>query len=185
MAKRKGKIPAEQGKVGYGRPPAEHRFKPRKSGNPKGRPPSAGSTLIEWLNILAGKDFTEAQIRRIARDKRSPWTKRAAAERVLRTLEAGDLADFQPYLEGTKTLEDLRDDGLNTELVKKGKTTVRTDKDGTETQTREIELHDRSGADFDRIADRTEGKPTQRMEMEGTGVPLAVQIVTPMTKKAE
>ncbi len=32
-----GSMPAAQG-TGYGRPPAEHRFRPGRSGNPKGRP---------------------------------------------------------------------------------------------------------------------------------------------------
>ena len=84
-------------------PPAEHRFKPGESGNPRGRA-SAGAALIDWLNIFATQHLAEDELRSIARDHRSPWPRRAAAERALRTLEAPDLADLQDYLETGKSL---------------------------------------------------------------------------------
>jgi hypothetical protein len=96
------------------------------------------------------------------------WAKRTAAERMIRTLEAGDLADFAPYLAGEKSLAELKAAGVNTEIVKKAKVKVRTTENGTETE-REIELFDRAGADFDRVLDRTEGKPRQTMEIENAG----------------
>lgn len=39
--------PPPQAGVGYGRPPAEHKFKPGKSGNPRGRPRKAQPAKIE------------------------------------------------------------------------------------------------------------------------------------------
>jgi hypothetical protein len=50
----------------------------------------------------------------------------------------GDLADFQAVIEGTRTLEQLRSAGVNTE-VKRFRVTSRGD--------RELELHDRAGDD--------------------------------------
>lgn len=160
MAEKK-KIPAKQGRGRGGVPPVEHRFKPGESGNPKGRPPNAGATLREWVNLLAGGDATEDELRRMARDKRLPWTKRAACERILRTLEAGDLADFAEVVSGQKTLVELKKAGVNTEMVKK----LKVGKEGEV----EIELHDRAGEDFDRICDRTDGRPTQRVDVKHDG----------------
>ena len=39
-----GAAPGGTAPIGYGRPPAEHRFKPGQSGNPKGRPRRGHST---------------------------------------------------------------------------------------------------------------------------------------------
>jgi len=131
-------------------------FKPGQSGNPAGRK-TAGATIREHMNAMAEADLTETQLRTIARGKNEPWPRRAAAERILRTLEAGDLADFQTVIAGEKTLAELRDEGVNTELVKK----VKPVEHGVE-----IELFDRAGGDVDRIMDRTEGKPKQTREIK-------------------
>jgi len=154
-------------------PPVEYQFKPGQSGNPAGRK-TAGASLQEWLNRLAEQDLTEAALRRIARDEKLGWTKRAAAERILRLLEAGDLADFAGLLSGEHKLEDLRGLGINTEVVKKFKQKTRKQVTGVgeerqveEIIEREIELHDRAGADFDRICDRTEGRPRQSVTHDG------------------
>ena len=43
--------------VGYARPPAEHRFQPGQSGNPRGRPPKArnfNSVVVEVLDRSTG-----------------------------------------------------------------------------------------------------------------------------------
>jgi hypothetical protein len=151
-------------------PPLEHRFKPGQSGNPAGRP-CAGATIKEHINVMAASDLSESDLRAIARDAKAPWTKRAAANRILRTLETPDLADFQDAVDGVADLQSLRASGLNTEVVKKMKVKTKTYKDPstespvTETE-REIELFDRAGEDFDRIIDRTVGKPTQHETSE-------------------
>lgn len=153
-------------------PPPEHRFPPGQSGNPAGRP-TAGASVREWLNVLADKDLSEDEIRAIARDKKASWTKRTAAERMLRTLEAGDIADFAGLLSGENRLEDLRGMGINTEVVKKFKQKTRKVSVGNgeteEVIEREIELHDRAGDDFDRICDRTEGRPKQEITQHVDG----------------
>lgn len=153
------------------RPP----WKPGESGNPEGRP-AAGASIKEFTNILQG--MTELEVRAIARDKSAPVFKRAAAERWLRSIEVCDIADFQAVLQGgesAKTLEQLRREGVNTEVVKK----LKYGKDGPE-----IELHDRSGEDFDRICDRTDGKPTESLNIAGAGgAPLSVEIITPMSRR--
>jgi hypothetical protein len=139
--------------------------------------------MREWINSLAAAELTEAQLRRVARDKKAPALKRAAAERLIRLVEAGDMADFEPYLAGEKSLEDLRRSGINTEVVKKAKARSYSNKDGGLVVEREVELHDRAGVDFDRVCDQTDGKPTQRVEMGGIAVPTVIEIITPLTRQ--
>jgi hypothetical protein len=135
-------------------PPA----KPGEVRNPKGRT-TAGASIREYMNAMAEAELTETELRTIARSKVQPWTRRAAAERILRTLETGDVADFLPVVEGKKTLKELRDEGINTEVVKK----IKPSEHGVE-----IELHDRAGADVDRIMDRTDGRPKQTVDVNNT-----------------
>lgn len=141
-------------------PPASTRWQPGQSGNPSGRK-NAGASIRNWINDLS--HLTEPQLRKLAANKRAPWTKRAAAERMLRTLESGDLADFTAVTRGEKTLDELRAAGVNTAVVKKVKVKRRTIRAGDEVIGEEVEgeveLHDRAGDDFDRILDRTIGKP--------------------------
>lgn len=147
-------------------------WKKGQSGNPKGRP-TAGATLREWLNIFADQNLTEKALRKIARDPVVPWPKRAAAHRVVRMLESGDLADFSGLLRGENNLEDLRGMGINTEVIKKLKQKTRVvptgDGSSEEIIEREIELHDRAGLDFDRVFDRTEGRPSQAVDLTSGG----------------
>lgn len=161
-------------------PSTVHAFKPGESGNIAGRPPNAGSSVLEWVNKLAAADLGEDDLRRVARDRAAPWRKRTAALRMLRTMECGDIADFQPLLNGRMDLVELRDSGVNTELVKKFKVKTHTemiDEEEVEIVERELELHDRSGDDFDRILDRTNGRARQTVEVEGAGgVPLALTV---------
>lgn len=172
---RKKKLPAVQGEksyeVGNCRPPLETQFKPGQSGNPAGRPPALGSSVIEWANQLGHQGLSEDALRVIARDKAEPFPKRAAALRCLRLIEAADLSDFSAVLRGDQSLEELRAAGTNTEVVKKIKQRTRKINVGDgkfeDEIEREIELYDRSGSDFDRLLDRTIGKPTQAVELTG------------------
>jgi hypothetical protein len=137
------------------------------SGNPGGSR-KAGAYVEEFVNALAHAavehGLTEDDLRAIARDKEQPWPKRAAAERIIRSIEAGDLADFDEWLSGqVSELSTLRRRGINTEVVKKAKVKIL---EGGVVE-RELELHDRAGTDFDRIMDRTQGKPTQKIEHAG------------------
>jgi hypothetical protein len=141
--------------VGYCNPPVEHRFKPGHK-FAKGRPRNAGSSIRECVNALIARGMTEAQLRRVARSKRRPAQWRAAAERVLRMLEHGDVRDFEAFLNGTKTLDQLHAEGVNTEAVKSAQ--VYMGKDGNITS-RKIELWDRSGDDSDRVVNHTDGTP--------------------------
>lgn len=168
-AKNKPRTPEEQVRKGEF-PSRKDQFPPGVSGNPNGRK-TAGASLCEWLNSFAEQELTEADLRVIARDVKAPWTKRAAAERVLRTMEAGDVADMGPLLDGSMSPEQLREAGINTAVIKKIKTKTRTlyrgnEAEGVEVE-REVELHDRAGVDFDRIADRTAGKPINRVDVAG------------------
>ena len=84
-----------------------------------------------------------------------PPARRQAAIRMLQMLEHPDLADYEDLLHGQVTLKQLRDAGVATDAIKKFKPT----KDGIE-----IELHNRSGEEFDRILNRTLG-PAQPIEL--------------------
>lgn len=152
-------------------PPVEHRFKPGQSGHPAGRK-SAGATVREQINRLAEQDLSEDELRQIARSKKLGWTLRFAAEHILRGLEHGDIADFAGLLRGENNIEDLRGMGINTEVVKKLKQKTRKVNVGDgkieEVIEREIELHDRSGAGFDRIVNQTAGMPKQMVEADIT-----------------
>ncbi len=137
--------------------------------NPKGRP-SAGINAQEWLNAL--QDTPEDELRRIASNKQESPIKRGAANRLLLFIERTDLADFEEVLDGAQSLKQVRESGINTEVLKKVKVKTRTipgrnnEADTIEVE-REIELHNRSGEEFDRICDRTDGKPNQRMTHDG------------------
>jgi hypothetical protein len=148
--------------------------------NPFGRSVgTAGASLREWLNAFSDGNLGGAELRKIALDEAEPWTKRAAARRALRTIEGGDLSDFDAYLSGAKTLVELRESGVNTEMVKKAKARVITTKAGDQIVERELELFDRSGDDFDRVANRTEGLPKTRVEATGTITVQAVRFIIP------
>jgi len=67
-------------------------------------------------------------------------------ERVLARLAAvaftADLADWEPFLRGEQSLEELRKGGLDTRLLKRAKVTERTAEGATVTTHREIEMAD-------------------------------------------
>jgi hypothetical protein len=148
-------------------------FEPGQSGNPEGRK-SAGAYIKEWLNSLAS--LTLEEVAKVAKDKTAPAAKIIAAERILRAAEQPDLADFEGYA----TLKAARKAGLRTEAVKRLK--IRKRDDGT--TEREIELHDRAGADFDRMMDQTDGKPKQTTEVT-VNLPQSVEFRTPGMSPAQ
>lgn len=146
---------------------------------------SAGKTIREWINVLAQKDLTEAQLWKIVRDPNEPWTRRSAATRIVRSLERGDLADMENVLDGSMSLRDLRATGYNTEVVKKVKKKNLRSPDGEKIgEEIEVELFDRSGIDFDRIVEKTDGKDTQRIETEGT-LNVNIPVAGPLRSLAE
>jgi hypothetical protein len=162
------KSTADQRKANAGRPENLKPFPPGVSGNPAGRPRNAGASFKEWCNILNAANASDAELRRIAKHDPEP-ARRAAALWLIRLSEVPDLAEFEEFLLGKKTLAQLREEGKDTSMLKKAKISSK----GVE-----IELHDRSGEAIDRIADRTDGKPSQAVEVSGN-LPQAIQILFP------
>jgi hypothetical protein len=159
--------------IGAGRggniPPVGTRWQPGRSGNPKGRPPSAGKSIVEALNQLVADDVLEDELRKLARGRRVAPVKRIAAGLLLQALEHGDLADFDGLIFGEAQLEELRAIGIDTAVVKRFTRRIHTKirRDGTVEKdvSVTIELHDRSGRAFDRIMDRTLGRATHRISL--------------------
>lgn len=153
-------------------PPPDKRFKPGESGNISGRAKNAGATISEQLNILThDEEMDEEGLRNMARGARVPIAKRIAARQLLRTIEAGDIADYAKLLEGQETLEQARERGVNTSLIKKIKRKSHYEKDEDDEPLlhteAELELHDRVGDSFDRVCDRTDGRPRQAVDVTG------------------
>jgi hypothetical protein len=118
----------ESTQVGYGKPPREHRFKPGKSGNPKGRPKGAKNESTILRDILTRKitNRSGGRVRkisvlegihlRIADDALKGNTKSAAfilnrhAALVSGELQPQDLGDddrevLEAFAQRTKTVE--------------------------------------------------------------------------------
>ena len=136
------------------RPPWTPLDAPRDQGRP-----SAGASIRDMINVYAAAGLSREQLREIAEDGKD-FIRSAAALRALRMIEMGNISQFEPWLKGEKTMVELAAEGVNIDLVKKAKIS---DKGG-----REIELYDRSGADFDRVLDRTEGKAHQQTSVDLT-----------------
>ncbi len=145
-----------------------------QSGNPNGRK-TLGAYVVEWCNALANRGVNEKELRRLAKNRSCNGTLRIAAQRMLRLMEDPDMADFEPLLDGQKCMKELRHDGVDTRVIKKVKSKTRSIPQGDnppiiETE-REIELHDRSGDEFDRVLDKSIQLPA------GVGTPLSVTIM--------
>ena len=165
-------------------PPIEHRWRPGQSGNPAGRR-AAGAYLTEYINSLALSRPTEEELRRIVRDPREDHLRRVAAERLLR-MRMPPLADYAGLVNGTETLQQLEARAVDTAIVKKLKERQEYNANGELVAvTRELELHNLAGEEFDRVADRTEGRPTQKIDLDASPLPPIVQIITPLTRMAE
>lgn len=140
-----------------------------------GRPKNLGLSIRERMNEMA--EWTEDQVRRVARKASTPVNQRIAAERILMALDVGDLADFEEYLAGETNLRDLRKT-RPTAVIKRASTRIRVHEDGRETVEREIELHDRSAQAFGNLMDRTLGRIGPAPDPTATG-PIDVTIQFP------
>ena len=151
-------------------PPMATRFQPGRSGNPKGRPPAAGKSIIEAINQLVADGVLEDDLRKLARSRREKPVKRIAASLLLQALEHGDMADFNDLMFGETQLDELRARGIDTAVIKRFTRRVRTKtrRDGTveKNVSVTIELHDRSGKAFDRIMDRSVGRARRRLRAQ-------------------
>lgn len=156
-------------------------WQPGQSGNPKGRPKNLGATVLEHLNGLGAAGLTKQQLEAIRDDETEGFVKRAAAVRAIRLIEAPDIADYSDLITGRKTLKQLRRTGVSTAAIKKLKPVP--DKDGG-LLGYEVELRDTSGQEFDRLLDRTDGKPVQRI-VEDVKLPVRVEFTTPLTRLRE
>jgi len=122
-----------------------------KGKSPKGGRPSAGASIRNVMNTLVGSGAGEKSLKKIARDKDEPVVRRMAAIQLLKAVEVDDLADFDGYIDGSYTLSDLRDKGIDTSVVKRAKVSIRHFKEGESETTREVEVRDRASDALDKI----------------------------------
>jgi len=108
----KDKGPRRAGRIGFGRPPIEHRFKPGQSGNPKGRPKKKQdeAAMLEMAKLVmdeAGRPVTarigdktvtlpalEAMLRNLM--KQALQGDRHAQSMILKLFEKAEQARAQP-----------------------------------------------------------------------------------------
>lgn len=126
------------------------------------QPGQSGRTYTlgaEMLNLMhSWRKKTPADMHRILASPESTLAMRGAAIRLLQLAERPDMAQFEAYIDGQKNLDQLAKSGVDTGQIKR----LRRSKEA-----REIELHDRSGEEFDRAVDRTHGKPMQAIRVDG------------------
>ncbi len=119
--------------------------------------------VARYFNGMSRRKLHHTKLRAIVRNVNLPQLKRAAAERLLRTVDSVSIADFEEYCNGRATLKELGAAGVNVDALRKVKQTTKSDG----TVTREVELFDRAGEELDRIMDRTIGKPAQAVQVSG------------------
>jgi hypothetical protein len=149
--------------------------------NKKGRQ-SHGAYVSELVNSFSLQmekgTLTADDLPRIAK-KDPDIGRRAAALRLLRSVESPDMSDFEPVLDGQQSLRELRAAGISTAAVKKCKTKRRTIKRGEEEVVeveRELELRDTSLVEHQDLMDRTEGKPLPAGIAGGGNVQIVVNV---------
>lgn len=150
-------------------------WKKGQSGNPKGPGPVGGMTRF-MAGLYARKHLTCTILRKIIKDPKGDPRQQQAALHILQGREYADVADYEPFLEGEKTLTRLRESGVDTMVIKKV-----VNKPTEHGRERALEFHDRSREATNLIFDRCEGKPAQavRVELEQ---PTAIEIITPLTR---
>ena len=159
--------------------PGQRRGEPGR--NPAGRPPG-GLVVEEWLNLLLhDAEMDRDALWRLAENAKTPTAKAIAANQALLARFPADLSDFEPFIDGARTLKQLKSDGVSTYGVKscevKRKRLVAGAGDAAqewEIEHRKIELHDRSGPAFDRVMDRTVGR-----SRENKDVNVKIEHITP------
>lgn len=149
--------------------------------NPSGRK-VLGAYITECKNSLGDKlskgEIGWNDIREMARSGKGNW--RPAAVQMIQSVELPRMADYEPLLDGEMDARGLEKSGVDTTAIKKMKLKRReipqdNDDPPIVEYEREIELHNRSGEAFDRIMDRTVGKPAQSVTIQSSS---AYTIVT-------
>lgn len=85
----------DDGPVGYGRPPAASRFKPGRSGNPRGRPKGAKGTKATVKRVLMEKHLADPD----GRGRPRQYTALELTVMLLKTLAAsGDQRAFNALM---------------------------------------------------------------------------------------
>jgi hypothetical protein len=139
-------------------------FKPGTSGNRSGRPPNAGRTIREKINEYAADGLTERQLRRIHTDETAPAVDRAAARECLAMIGRTCMADFEPFLLGHKTLEQLAAEGIDTSVVES--VTIAPGQFGTR---RSIKLRHDAREATKMVIEQTDGTPTKTIKHHHDG----------------
>jgi hypothetical protein len=148
--------------------PDSHRnlrpFKPGTSGNRSGRPPNAGRTIREKLNELAANELTAPQLRAIHRNEAAPAVDRAAARTLLDMIRTADAADFEPFINGEKTLAQLAAEGVDVSVVESF--TIAPGQFGTR---RSIKFRDDAREATKFVMEQTDGTPTKTIKHHHDG----------------
>jgi hypothetical protein len=143
--------------------PDSHRnlrpFKPGTSGNRSGRPPNAGRTIRERINEFVDHGLTEAQLRRILVDEAALVSDRAAARECIAMIGRTCMADFEPFLVGEKTLEQLAAEGVDTSVVES--VTIAPGPFGTR---RSMTLRHDAREATKQVIEQTDGTPTKTIK---------------------
>lgn len=125
-----------------------------------------GAAVKEHMNAM--RDRTTAELLKISRDPTTGSAKACAANRILNSRERPTLSDFQPFIRGEKTLDELDASGVDTSVIKRIKVKTFTGEDGVERVEREIELFDRARLESEFVVHESDGTPTQTIRQETT-----------------